>query len=322
MNKVICIIGLLLTLTSATLIADNAPVSTIGTVTASGTTAKVPITAINFINIRSCNLKLLYNSSIVSVTGVTNGPAMAGTLSTDLSIPGVISLGWFTYPGLTIPDNSVMFNISFSRVAFGTSSLTWSDNGSTCMWRNGDMTILNDVPTSTYYINGSVTFYGALVADFSANTTTPPKNTTVQFTDLTTGGPTGWDWSFDRTSIVFVNGTSHSSQNPQVQFTEGGLYTVTLTASNPGYSNTKVKTGYICAGSSGLWCGTVSSSWTLPANWDNGQVPGSSTDIVIPGSCTHWPVYDGNLTVGVDCRSLILSSPASQIIVNGNLVLH
>jgi PKD repeat protein len=190
------------------------------------------------------------------------------------------------------------------------------------MWRNGNLTLLNDIPTFTYYINGSLTFYGSLVADFSANTTTPPKNTTVQFTDLTTGGPTGWDWSFDRTSVIYMNGTSSTSQNPQVQFTEGGLYTVTLTASNPGYSNTKVKTGYICAGSTGLWCGTASSSWTMPANWDNGQVPGSSTDIVIPATCTNWPVFEGDLTVGVDCRNLILSSPSSQITINGNLVLH
>jgi PKD repeat protein len=216
----------------------------------------------------------------------------------------------------------VIFNIACTKVTTGSTPFTWFDNGISCHWYNGNYALLNDSPTATYYVNGSVTFSGALMADFSANNTTPPKNTSVQFTDLCTGNPTSWNWSFDRTSILYLNGTTHTSQNPLVQFTDGGLYTVTLVASNAGNSDTKVKTAYICAGSSGLWNGTASSSWSVAANWDNLTIPGSSTDIVIPGSCTNWPVFDGNLTIGVDCRSLILSDPSSHIIINGNLVLH
>jgi PKD repeat protein len=302
--------------------ATNAPVSTIGNVATSGTTITVPITAINFTNIASGNLEIHYNASITTVTGVTTGPLLGGGLTVDLSIPGIISLGWYTFPGKTLVDGSVLFNIACSKVIAGISALTWNDVTNTCFWYNGNYNELNDSPTSTYYINGSVTFSGPLVTDFSASNTAPPKNTTVQFTDLTTGGPTNWAWSFSPNSIVYMNGTGSTSQNPQVQFTSGGLYTVTLTASNSGYSDTKVKTGYILAGTSGLWTGSTSSVWSVPANWDNLQVPGSSSDIVVPASCTNWPVFVGDLTVGVDCRSLKLSSPNSQITVNGNLVMH
>jgi hypothetical protein len=51
-------------------------------------------------------------------------------------------------------------------------------------------------------------------------------------------------------------------------------------------------------------------------------VPGSSTDIVIPATCTNWPVFDGDLIIGVNCKSLTLSSPDSHLTINGNLILH
>jgi PKD repeat protein len=319
--KTIIITVLLLSLTSATLIADNAPISTIGNVSTSGTTAVVPITAINFTNIASCNLEIHYNSAITTVTGVTTGPLMGGGYTITLN-PGIIYIAWYTFPGKTLADNSVIFNIACSKVTAGISPFTWLDNGTSCLWYNGNYDELNDIPQSTYYINGSVTYTGSLAADFSANNTTPPKNTTVQFTDLTTGGPTAWNWSFNPTSVVYVNSTSSTSQNPQVQFTIGGLYTVTLVASNSGSSDTKIKTDYIRAGSSGLWTGSSSSVWNVANNWDNWLVPGSTTDIVIPGSCSNWPVFNGDMTIGVDCKSLTLSAPTSQITINGNLVMH
>jgi PKD repeat protein len=302
--------------------SQNAPISTVGTIITNGTMAIVPITAINFTNIASCNLKLLYNPAIVAVSSVTNGPGLGGYLSTDLNVPGTISLGWATYPGVTLPGNSVIFNISFTKVAWGSSAIMWSDNGISCIWSDGNFTELNDIPTSTYYLNGSVTFAGPVTADFTACNTIPPKNTTVQFTDLTTGGPTSWNWSFDRTSIVYVNGTNAHSQNPQVQFTDGGLYTVTLVASNAYYTDTKVKTGYIRAGTSGLWTGATSSDWTTLTNWDNWMVPGASINIVIPAEANNWPIFNGTMTIGVDCNSITLSATTSQLTITGNFILH
>jgi len=91
----------------------------------------------------------------------------------------------------------------------------------------------------------------------------------VTFTDLTTGEPTSWNGASTGPVWCFVNGTSATSQNPQVQFTVGGLYTVTLVASNSHLTNTMIKTGYIRAGISGLWTGNTSSNWNTMTNWDN-----------------------------------------------------
>jgi PKD repeat protein len=85
----------------------------------------------------------------------------------------------------------------------------------------------------------------APVADFVADNTTPCIGATVNFTDLSTNTPTSWAWSFSPTSITYTGGTTAASQNPKVQFSTAGPYTVTLVATNASGSNTMVKTAYI-----------------------------------------------------------------------------
>jgi uncharacterized secreted protein with C-terminal beta-propeller domain len=77
------------------------------------------------------------------------------------------------------------------------------------------------------------------VADFSSNITTGIVPLVVQFVDYSTGSPTGWEWSW---GDLTANDTV---RNPVHVFNAPGLYTVTLTVTNPGYSNTTQKTGYI-----------------------------------------------------------------------------
>jgi PKD repeat protein len=322
MKKFILIL-IVFVVTSQQLISQNAPISTVGTIVSAGTTAIVPITAINFVNIGSCDLELLYDPTIALATSVTTGSLLGGNIATNLTSPGTIILGWYTYPGVTLPDNSVIFNISFTKVTNGTSAITFYDDGHSCTWYDGSWNRLNDFPNSTYYLNGSLTFTGTpLVANFIANDTVPPKNTTVQFTDLTTGSPTGWNWSFDRaSSVVYVNGTNANSQNPQVQFTVGGPYTVTLYAYNVSYHDTKIKPGYIVAGTPGLWDGTTSTDWNTTTNWDNWVIPLSSTNVVIPSSAPYWPVLNTNLILGVNCNSITMNG-ASQATVTGDFTLN
>ncbi|MBL0286084.1 MAG: PKD domain-containing protein [Bacteroidetes bacterium] len=59
----------------------------------------------------------------------------------------------------------------------------------------------------------------------------------INFTDLSSGSPTIWAWSFQ-------GGTPATStaQNPTVQYNTAGTYTVTLTSTNTNGNNTKTKT--------------------------------------------------------------------------------
>ena len=85
-------------------------------------------------------------------------------------------------------------------------------------------------------------------ADFVTDNTTPLVDETVIFTDLSTNDPTSWLWTFSPSTVTYMSGTDQNSQTPQVQFDEIGLYTVELTATNAGGSDTEIKTGYINVG--------------------------------------------------------------------------
>jgi PKD repeat protein len=102
------------------------------------------------------------------------------------------------------------------------------------------------------------------VADFSANRTNICIGDCINFTDLSTGAPTSWSWSFP-------GGTPATStlQNPtNICYSTAGTYNVTLTATNANGSNPITKTAYITVS------GTVALPLTegfqgtfLPAGW-------------------------------------------------------
>ncbi|MDD4483801.1 MAG: PKD domain-containing protein [Methanoregula sp.] len=92
----------------------------------------------------------------------------------------------------------------------------------------------SDTETKTDYI----TVYSPITAQFTANITGGTAPVAVQFTDLSTGGPTSWLWTFG-------DGNTSTAQNPQHTYITAGAHTVTLTASHPYSSDTETKTRYI-----------------------------------------------------------------------------
>jgi PKD repeat protein len=84
-------------------------------------------------------------------------------------------------------------------------------------------------------------------ADFVANRTNICVGNCINFTDLSTGTPTSWSWSFP-------GGTPATStaQNPtNICYNTAGTYNVTLTATNANGSNAITKTGYITVSTTG-----------------------------------------------------------------------
>ncbi len=117
MKKITPIIFMFFALSVQMIIGQDAPVCTVGDAASTGTSVTVPITATNFINIGSCNIQLLYDPLIATCTTVTTGPLLPGGISFDVSTPGVITIGWYTWPGVTLADNAVIFNLSFGKVS-------------------------------------------------------------------------------------------------------------------------------------------------------------------------------------------------------------
>jgi len=77
-------------------------------------------------------------------------------------------------------------------------------------------------------------------ADFSASPTSGTAPLTVSFTDKSTGDVTLWEWDFDGDGVV-----DSTERNPTFTYTAAGTYTVTLTVSGPGGSDTAVKAGLV-----------------------------------------------------------------------------
>ena len=158
-------------------------------------------------------------------------------------------------------------------------------------------------------------------ADFAANNLTPIPNSTVNFTDLTTGGPVSWNWSFTPATVTFLNGTSQSSQNPQVSFNTTGYYTVSLTVSDGTTNDTETKTDCIHAYTPGLWSGATSTDWNTASNWDGSVMPSSGTNVTIPVSPVRWPAFTGNFILGAQCNNLTFSN-STELNISGDLTIN
>jgi len=74
--------------------------------------------------------------------------------------------------------------------------------------------------------------------DFSGSPTSGTAPLTVNFTDLSTNGPTAWDWDFG-------DGGTSAEQNPSYTYLLAGVCTPSMTATNAGGSDTETKVAYI-----------------------------------------------------------------------------
>ncbi|MCU0285793.1 MAG: C25 family cysteine peptidase [Acidobacteria bacterium] len=116
--------------------------------------------------------------------------------------------------------------------------------------------------------DGPVIVPVAPVANFTGTPTTVSRGNAVNYTDTSTGSPTGWFWSFE-------GGTPATStaQNPAVVYNTAGTFDVTLIAYNDAGSDMEFKSNYI---SVPLYCLSQGTSQTYEwisrvciANLDN-----------------------------------------------------
>ena len=127
-------------------------------------------------------------------------------------------------------------------------------------------------------LNTALAACPTLVANFVASPAQVVQGGVVHYTDLSTGSPNSWSWSFP-------GGTPSSStqQNPNITYNTAGTYNATLTATNGiGSTDNEVKTNYI----------TVITSGAVPiANFF-----ASSTSVAIGNSVTFTDQTAGNPT--------------------------
>ena len=90
----------------------------------------------------------------------------------------------------------------------------------------------------------------APTADFAGAPVSGEYPLNVSFTDLSSGDPTGWSWTFG-------DGGTSTAQNPSHTYSAAGTYTVSLTASNAQGNDTATKTNYITVTEPGVGASTM-----------------------------------------------------------------
>lgn len=189
--------------------------------------------------------------------GATDQAGYGASFSTygswvDVAAPGVEILS--TYHNSDDPDGdyiSLMDGTSMSCPhVVGLAGLLESKDPSLTGPQKFDIIVNNTNPyLGTKYVGtGIISVKKALdavgpvtnppVANFSGTPASGDYPLTVNFTDLSTNGPTSWSWTFG-------DGGTSGDQNPTYVYTAAGTYTVSLTAANAYGSDTKTETAYI-----------------------------------------------------------------------------
>jgi hypothetical protein len=279
----------------------------------------VPVIVYDYSNIGLFSLTLDYDPSVLTYQSASLVPLIGGTFMASVSGQGQITMDW-SGTAATLADSANLINLTFTYNS-GETTLAWYDDGNSCRFaENSTGPSLYDLPRSFYYINGYVG-PNPLSADFDITENRSYSDTTIFLQDLSTGNPETWNWTLNPSTYYFVNGTTASSHNPQVQFTSNGAYDVTLIISRGTSSAIRIEKDYLHIGTPGLWTGITSGDWNVGSNWHNFMVPVTSLSITIPPDALNWPHVTGDLTIGVLCQNITIVDTA-QLFVGGNIWIN
>jgi PKD repeat protein len=194
-------------------------------------TVTVPLRLINknARGITAFGFKLLYPDSLLSfietsATGtLTQGWIQSGGQETAV---GIVTVGGFNTTA--IASSGILLNVRFKvkTTAAGVDTLRIRD-------------LVDDLSTATSL--DAVVKIGAplaLRANFVAGPTRGLAPLKVDFTDLSDGEVTNWDWDLD-------DGSGSSEANPSHTYSHRGSYSVRLTVAGPGGHDTITKQNYI-----------------------------------------------------------------------------
>src|SRR5512136_33636 len=171
---------------------------------------------------------------------------------------GYIEVGLYPYADFsgTPLSGAPPLAVAFTDLSSGSTPRTY-------VWEFGDGGTSTDAnPTHTYTASGVYTVTLTITNGYGTNTATKQEYVrvgvgpladfmgtpqtgnlplAVTFTDLSTGNPATWSWTFG-------DGGSSTLQNPSHTYTKAGTYTVRLTVTNSFGTSTKTRSGYITTG--------------------------------------------------------------------------
>ncbi|MCB1824480.1 MAG: PKD domain-containing protein [Candidatus Competibacteraceae bacterium] len=187
-------------------------------------------------------------------------------------------------------DSSVSFTradqnpmVTFPKAGIYTVTLTVNPGGSTSVPKQVSVT---EAPP---------------LADFGVNLTDGTISTPFKFTNNSKGTVETWSWKFVNSTDSTATIDTSDVQNPEKIFSKPGTYTVSLTVTGPGGSDTATKTNYISVSNSLLSQDIGSVGLEGSASFTNGTytLQGSGDDIWNTSDSFHFTYQrlDGDCTI-------------------------
>ena len=119
------------------------------------------------------------------------------------------------------------------------------------------------------------------VAQFMATKTDLCVGESTTILDQSINSPNAWTWTLSpSTGFTYTNGTSNTSQNPEIEFTTPGTYNVTLDVSNVNGTSSSTINSYIEVG--------LSAATPLVETFQSGTFPPVKWDLDNPDLATTW----------------------------------
>lgn len=146
--------------------AQNAPVTTVGSVVAvPASEVTVPFTVTGFSNIGSLSLHIDFDPRVLTYLDAVNIlPGLSGIMVNDNHVSDTlhkIMATWSSVTPLNLADGTHLFDLKFLTLS-GITWLTFNNevnHGIECEYSNAAGNPLNDLPTSTFYVNGQVSVF-------------------------------------------------------------------------------------------------------------------------------------------------------------------
>jgi len=177
--------------------SQNAPVTTIATISnANPGQIAVPITVTGFNSIGAISLCFDYPfAGLHFINGVPNA-ALPGFAIGDQDLGNGlhrITMGWFG-TGASLPNSSAIMTINFNFIG-GINSLEFYDNGPSCEYADASYNVLNDIPQSTYYINGLICGTIGNPGQITGNSSVCLEQTSVSYSVAPIVNASGYQWT-------------------------------------------------------------------------------------------------------------------------------
>lgn len=194
----------------------------------------IPITVAGFTNIKAVNLRLEYDNSVMtfySGVGNSNLPLVTFNASPVAGSGTLykIQLAVYKSTAVTLNPTDTLVWLTFNYIS-GTTSLTFnniSNGGQDCEYGDENAFAMNDLPTTTFYHDGSVGSKGPGPAGpISGPTSVTRGQTGVAYSIVPVSNATGYSWTLPQGASI---GSGLNTNSILVDFSgsaQSGIMTV------------------------------------------------------------------------------------------------